>query len=251
MSEVQSPAAEATGLSQLQRVVNIFIAPSTTFQDIKRGNRSWWLPFFLFVLIGTALWATVGTKVSWETVRDNNLRMSQKASDQINNLPPDQRDRQLAMAAVIQKWIWALAPVGVLLLNLIAAGVLLGTINFGFGGRATFGQMMAVVWYGGLPGLIKLVLGGIALFAGLAPEGFLPANPAGTNLGFYLSPLDTNKALYGLASGIDLTTIWSMVLISIGVAIVAGVSRKSGFLAVFGWWVLLLLVSAGFAAAFS
>jgi hypothetical protein len=244
----QPTTEPAVGLSQWQRVANIFSAPSKTFVDIKNGNRSWWLPFLLFVVIGTGLWAIVSRDVTWETVRDNALRMSPKSAERLDALQPEQRERQLEIAAISQKYIWAAAPVGVLVMDLIAAGVLLGTINFAFGGRATFGSVLAVIWYGGLPGLIKLLIGGIGLFAGVVPESFMPANPAGTNLGYFLSPLDTNLFLYTLATGIDAVTIWSLVLTSIGVAIVAGTKRNSGFIAVFGWWALLLLFSAGITA---
>jgi hypothetical protein len=245
---VQSVAQPAIGLSQWQRVSNTFTTPSKTFEDIKRGNRSWWLPFLLFVLIGSGLWVTVTRNVTWETVRDNALRMAPKQAERLANLPPDQLQRQMAIAATTQKIIWAMAPVGVLVLDLIAAGILLGTINFAFGGRAKFGSVLAVVWYGGLPGLVKLILGAIGLFAGVAPESFLPGNPAGTNLGYYLSPLDTNMFLYTLASGIDVIMIWSLVLTSIGLAIVAGTKRSSGFIAVFGWWAISTIFGAGIAA---
>jgi hypothetical protein len=245
---VQPVAEPAVGLSQLQRVVNIFTAPSKTFEDIKRGNRSWWLPFLLFVVIGTGLWWLVTTNVTWETVRDNALRMAPKQAERLANLPPDQVQRQMAVTATVQKVIWLIAPVGVLVLDLIAAGILLGTINFVFGGRAKYGSVLAVVWYGGLPGLIKLILGAIGLLAGVSPESFLPSNPAGTNLGYYLSPLDTNMFLWTLATGFDAIVIWSLVLTSIGLAIVAGTKRSSGFIAVFGWWVLGTLFGAGMAA---
>jgi len=200
------------------------------------------------VIIGTALWATVTKDVTWEVVRDNALRIAPKQAERLANLPPDQLQRQMAIAATSQKIIWAVAPVGVLLLDLIGAGILLGTINFVFGGRATFGSVLAVIWYGGLPGLVKLILGIIGLFAGVAPESFLPANPAGTNLGYYLSPLDTNMFLYSLATGVDVIVIWSLVLTAIGVSIVAGIKRSSGFIAVFGWWAIGTLFGAGMAA---
>lgn len=238
----------AVGLTQWQRVANTFMAPSKTFEDIKKGNRSWWLPFLLFVVIGTGLWATVSSQVTWENVRDNALRMAPKQAERLNALPPEQRERQLEIAAISQKWIWAAAPVGVLIMDLIAAGVLLGTINFVLGGRATFGSVLAVIWYGGLPGLIKLILGGVGLFAGVAPESFLPANPAGTNVGYFLPPLDTNMFLYTLTTGLDAIVIWSLVLTSIGLATVAGTKRSSGFIAVFGWWTLMLLISSAVAA---
>jgi Yip1 domain len=249
--EVQSETGQAPGLTQGQRVAAIFSAPSKTFEDIKGGNTSWWLPFLLFVIVGTALWATVGAKVTWETVTENGLRMSPKQAERLESLPPDQQARQKEISATVQKYIWLCAPVGVLLMDLIAAGVLLGTINFGFGGRASFGKVLAVVWYAGLPGLFKLVIGLIGLFAGVAPESFFPSNPAGTNLGYYLPPVDTNKALYGLAVAIDPITIWSLVLTAIGLAIVAGKKRSDGYLAVFGWWALLLIVSVGISAMFS
>jgi hypothetical protein len=241
-------AEPAVGLSQWQRVSSIFTAPSKTFEDIKHGNRSWWLPFLLFVLIGSGLWVAVTKNVTWETVRDNGLRMAPKQAERLASLPPDQLQRQMEITVTFQKLFWAMAPVGVLVLDLIAAGILLATINFAFGGRAKFGSVLAVIWYGGLPGLVKLILGIIGLFAGVAPESFLPQNPAGTNLGYYLPPLDTNMFLYSLATGIDVIVIWSLVLTSIGLSIVAGTKRSSGFIAVFGWWAIGSLFGAGIAA---
>jgi len=55
MSEPQVQPAAAAGLTQWQRVADTFTAPSKTFDDIKRGNRSWWLPLVLTVVVGTAL----------------------------------------------------------------------------------------------------------------------------------------------------------------------------------------------------
>jgi len=38
------------------------------------------------------------------------------------------------------------------------------------------------------------------------------------------------------------------VLLSIGVAFVAGVKRSSGYIAVFGWWAIITLCSVGWSA---
>ena len=240
------PTAEGTPqLSQMERVVDVFTAPSKTFTDIKNGHTSWWLPFVLFIVVGTALWATVNAKVTWATVAENGVKMSPRAAEAMDNLKPEQRAQQMKVSAMAQAGIWAAAPIFVLLMDLIGAAILLGTINFGFGGKATFGKMLAVVWYAGLPGLIKLLIGIIGLFAGVTPDAFLPQNPAGTNLGYYMNPLEANKALYTLAVSIDPITIWSMVLLAIGVATVAGVKRSAGYIAVFGWWVLGLIIGVG------
>ena len=46
----------------------------------------------------------------------------------------------------------------------------------------------------------------------------------------------------------DAVTIWTMVLLAIGTATVAGVKRGSGYIAVFGWWAIFTLIGVGFAA---
>jgi hypothetical protein len=246
------PAAEAAApLTQMQRVTCVFTAPSRTFADIKRGNRSWWLPFLLFVLIGTGLWATVTVKVGWRQVTENGLRMAPKQAEQLESLPPDQREMRMKVGAIFQEGLWALAPVWLLIINLIAAGILLGTINFGFGGKATYGQVLAVSWYGALPMLIKLLLGIIGLFAGVAPEAFLPGNPAGTNAGYYLDPNSMSMALWTVLVFLDVTGIWSLILSGKGLATVAGTKPSSGYIAVFGWWFVALLLQVGLAVAFS
>jgi hypothetical protein len=54
--------------------------------------------------------------------------------------------------------------------------------------------------------------------------------------------------VYALASSLDIVSIWCMVLMSIGLAIVSGVKRSSGYIAVFGWWAIIVLVGVGIAA---
>jgi hypothetical protein len=51
-----------------------------------------------------------------------------------------------------------------------------------------------------------------------------------------------------LATALDATWIWALLLVGIGLAIVAKVKRGSGMAAVFGWWLLILLVRIGYAA---
>jgi len=137
-----------------------------------------------------------------------------------------------------------------LLLAIVAVGSLglWGTINFVFGGKAKYGSIFTVWMYAGLPGILKVLLGVIVIYAGTAPESFNIKNYAPTNLGAFLNPLETNPALYSLASAIDVTTIWTMVLLGMGTATVAGVKRNSGYIAVFGWWAIFVIIGVGIAA---
>ncbi len=248
---VRQETETAVGLSQWQRVGNAFAAPSKTFEDIKRGNRSWWLPFLIAIVLGYVLFAAITVRIGWTQVAENSIHFNPKAEARLAQVPDAQRANAMKITQYVTEGIFLASPLRVLIVALVAAVILMGTINFVFGGRAKLGSVFAVWFYATLPGSIKALLGAVAIFAGLAPDSFNLNNFAPTNVGAFLNPLETGAALYKLASGLDVTTIWSVALMSIGLATVAGVKRSSGYIAAFGWWALILLVSIGWAAAFS
>jgi hypothetical protein len=249
--EVQ-PVAETPagpGLSQMQRVTNIFSAPSKTFEDIKRGNRSWWMPWVILAIFGYMFFAAVNSKVGMQTVVDNQMRMaSESQQEQMAKAPPQQREMTNKISLYVTEGIFIAGPVFVLLVAAVVALVLWGTINFVFGGKATFGGIFAVWFFAALPSVLKTLLGIVVLFVGNTPETFNIKNYAPTNVAAFLPVMETNKAVYALASSLDVVTIWSLILMGMGIAIVAGVKRSSGYIAVFGWWVIIVLIGVGVAA---
>jgi len=246
---VQPAAGEAPGLSQWQRVANTFSAPSKTFADIKRGNRSWWMPFIIFVVLGYVFFAVVAYKIGIQQVAENQIHLNPTQEEKMAQAPPEQREMGVKIATYITKGIFIANPV------LVLAGVALlslglwGTINFVFGGKATYGSIFAVWMYASLPSVIKTLLGTVVIFF-IAPESFNIKNFAPTNLAALLfpNPAEANKFLYALANSVDGVTIWTLVLLGIGTAMVAGVKRNSGYIAVFGWWVIFVLFGVGIAA---
>lgn len=250
-ASVQQAAEVTPGLSQWERVADTFMAPSKTFLDIKNGHRSWWMPFLIVLLTGGFMWFSIYQQVTWKTLYDNQQRsMPEFAKRMMEQQPPEVQAAREKSGPVSQAVTWAISPLGLLAMNAICALVLWPTINFGFGGKANFGSLFAVTMYATLilwP--LKLLLGGIALWAGATPEAFDIQNIAGTNFGYYM---EVHKgALYLLATSLDVLVIWNLIVTGIGVATVAGVKRSSGYIAVFGWWILIVLISIGFAAAFS
>lgn len=249
MSDVEvQPAAE--GLTQWQRVADTFMAPSKTFEDIQRGNRSWWLPLIISALAGYLLFAAVSQKIGMQTVVDNQVRLSPKAQERMAQQTPEQRETGNKFALGFTEGLFLGGPLIGLVAVAVLSAVMLGTINFIFGGRAKYSSVFAVYYYAYLPMVVKVLLGIVVIFAGIAPESFNVKNFAPTNLGAFLDPIDTNKALYALATSLDAVTIWFLVLLSIGLATVAGVKRSSGYIAVFGWWVIVVLVGAGASLVF-
>lgn len=251
IQSVAGAAPEASGLSQLQRVTNTIFAPSKTFEDIKRGNKSWWLPFVIMVIASYILFAAITVKVGWAQVAENSIHLNPKTEERMAQAPAAQREMSMKWTEYGMEGGFAASPILLLIFSVVITVVLWGTINFVFGGKATFASVFAVWMFAALPGVLKSLLGAVVLFTGATPESFNLNNFAPTSVGAFLNPLETNAALYKLASALDFTTIWYLFLMGMGLAIVAGVKRSSGYIAVFGWWALIVLFGVGTAAVFS
>jgi len=83
---------QATGLSQWQRVVNTFTAPSKTFADIKRGNQSWWMPLIIISVVAYLLFAVVTIKIGMQQVVDNQIHLNPQTEEKMAQMPPAQRE---------------------------------------------------------------------------------------------------------------------------------------------------------------
>jgi hypothetical protein len=239
---VQPAVETAPYLSQWQRIICIFSAPSKTFEDIKRGRRSWWLPFILIVAFSYVLFAGVTMKVGWSQVAENVMKSNPKQAEQIDQMQPEQREKAMKMTATITEVSAAAGPVFAIVGGLLVALLLWGTINFGFGGKAAYGEVLAVYFYAALPLILQPLLGALALFAGLAPESFNINNFAGTNVAYFLSIDETPKALYALCMQFDIVNVWSSILMATGIACVAGKKNSAGYITVFGWWAVWTLI---------
>lgn len=247
MADTVANAEASKPLGQIERAVDTFVAPTKTFNDILRST-TWWLPWLLGVLVTLSFGFAIQQKVGWDRTYSNLLlQSSQEAQDRMSQLPPAQQARQKAIGASFVKYIFWATPILGLLFAAIAAMVLLVTLNFGLGGNATFAQMFAVWMYATLPFAIQGILSIITLFAGLDPDSFNLKNPIGTNIGYFL-PLDSPKWLIALGASIDVLTIWVLILLTIGCAIVARTKRSTAAMAIWGWWILITLVKVILAA---
>jgi Yip1 domain len=247
MPDTVTNATASKPLSQVERIVDTFIAPTQTFNDILR-NSSWWLPWLLGVLVTLGYSAAIQQKIGWDKTYVNILQQSSEAQQaRFAQLPPDQQARQKAIGAAFTRYIvWASPLIG-LLFAAIAAGVLLLTLKFGLGAQLKFGAMFAVWIYATLPLLIQGIIGIIVIYAGLDADSFNIKNPLGTNIGYFL-PSDSPPWLMAFATSMDIITVWCLILLTIGCAIVGRVKRGTAAIAVLGWWVLITVVKVGVAA---
>lgn len=237
-----SPAPEAAApLSQGARIVNTFIAPSKTFTDLRR-SAAWWAPWILISICALGFNITMGKQVGFDQIARNAIEKSPKQSQAFDRLPPDQQAAQIKVISSANKYGSYAVPVLLPLFCLIAMLPLWLTLKF-MGSETTFSQGFAIVMYAWLPGIIGAILGTVSLFSGVNPEGFDIQNPVGTNLGYYLDAETVGRFVKGLASGLDVFVIWSLILIGIGFASTSKVKRSTAIAVVVVWY-LVFKVSA-------
>jgi len=159
----------------------------------------------------------------------------QKSSryEQFQNLPPEQRERQMQLSMKITRTVAYAPPVTTLIAFIIVAAVLLAVFNFGAGAEVTFKQALAITFYASLPFIIYYALGIVSLMIGVDPEGFNIRNPVATNLAAWagMDPA-RNKFAYGLASGLDVFAIWCIVLTGIGYSSISKLKRSTAIVIV-------------------
>ncbi|HTV06609.1 MAG TPA: YIP1 family protein [Acidobacteriaceae bacterium] len=244
MNELAQPVPASATLTETQRVIDVFVAPSKTFNDIRR-KATFWGPLLIMIVVGAAFSFSVQQKIGWAQVYENNLRQAPARAAQVEASPKADSIKQVgAKVTEIVSYVYV---VPVLIITAIVALLWWVTVNFGFGGTSKYGQIFAVSFYSNVVLNIKFLLAIVAIFAGLAPDSFLESNPLGSNIGYFLSS-DYPLWLRSLCSHIDVFEIWAVVLGVIGVAIVAKVSRGKAAAVVVGWWVIIVLVTSGLAA---
>jgi hypothetical protein len=247
MSSAAVSPPQPEPLSEVERVVDAFVAPGKTFTDLRR-SANWLVPLLLVMIASEALVFVADKKVGFEKIAENSMVLQPKAAARLDQLPPDERARQMQKVVSITSISSYLSPAIVLIFLLIVGAVLLASFNFGAGAQLSFNQCMAVVMYASLPGVIKALLAIVALGIG-SGESFTFQNPLASNLSPLIDP--SSHFLYSIAVNADLFTIWTLVLTGIGFACLTRLSRGTCMGIVFGWWAAWVLGISGVSSVFS
>jgi len=240
-------AAETKPLSQVERVVDTFVAPSKTFADILR-SKSWWLPCVLVTIIGMATIQFTIQKVGVDEMTESILHGMPKIQDQIDNSPPEQAAKIRQQMNERSKRNIFTIPIGVIVAGFLTSALYLATANFMFGGKASYMRLVAVFWYSLLPLLIQnLLLVGL-LAGGVGLENYNAMNPFPTNFGYFMD--GSSSVLVALMSALDMFSVWVVILQVLGVAKVANIKKVSATVVVLIWWIIYIGVFKLLPAAF-
>jgi len=241
------PPQESTGLSEAQRLIDTFIAPTKTFTDLRR-SAAWWAPYIIIAIVGSLFVYTIEQKVGFEKVVDNQIQMKPKAAERIQNMPADQREKVMAQQVGLTKILAYSVPVIGLIIYAIFAAVMFAAVKFAANAEVRFAAMFALIVYSRLPELLRAILASISLLAGVSTDSFDINNPLATNGAYFLDP-SGSPVLRALVSSFDIITLWTLVLVAIGIPCIAPkVKHGTAFGIVIGWFLFTILLKVGLAA---
>ena len=241
------PPQGTAPLSEVQRVVNTFIAPSKTFTDLRR-SASWWLPFLLSAIVSIMFIYEVDQRVGFPKVVENQMRLQPKQAERLEKLPPDQRDKAMQQQVGFWKGFSYATPIVGLIFTLIISSVLFATFKFAASADMRFKTMFALVIFAWLPQVFVSLLAILSLMAGVSSDGFMIQSPAATSLGAFVDPT-ASPTLFALLSSVDIFTFWSLALMAIGATCISKVKRGTAYAVVFGWFAFWIVIKVGLAAA--
>ena len=228
-----TPARDAgPAPNSFQRVIGVLFSPDATFASIAR-RPDWVMPLVILLIMSMAAGVVIAQHVDFGAA-------AREAMEQNKNITQEQMDKGVKMAAGIGKVATYLSPVLTVIGLLVMAGVLLLAFRI-FGGEGDFKQAFSVTCYASMPSVIK---GLVMLIIVLAKGGTIPAQALATlvrsNLGF-LADYKVSPMAFALLSSVDIFSIWFCVLLIIGFAYVARVSRAKAAVVVVSLWVVVLL----------
>ena len=246
MTPETSSESAAPPLGEVGRITGVFLDPKKAFADIA-ARPSWIVPVVLLILAYLAFMYCFTTHVGWE----HSMRQAMESNSRMQQMDPQQRENAIQMQLKFAPiGAYVVGPIVIVVIALATAGVLLLVCKM-MGASLGFKQMFGISAYAMLPGLISSILAIIVIFI-KNPEDFNLQNPLAFNLGAFLEPPpNSSKALYSLATSIDLFSFWTILLLALGISVAA---KKFPFskalVAVVVPWVLVVLIKAGWASLF-
>lgn len=242
------------GLSEPARIINAFIAPRKTFEDLER-KASWWAPWALSAIFALLFGIVAVQKLDIPRLVQQGIEQNKMAQQRMEQAPPAQRESIIRTQVIVSKIVFFALPVISLVGGLLLAVIFWAVFNFAFAAEIGFQKAVAIVFYSFLPRIVPTILLSVSLLVSADPNAmdFVHENPLATNLAFFMDP-ESNKFLYVFASGLDIFAIWPAVLMGLGFSVSSArrrVSTGAGMVTVLVAYALWLLIRGGLRVAFS
>lgn len=228
--QLSSVPQEKATMDGFSKIVNTFFEPKKLFQSLKI-KPTWLVPFIIVAILGMgSFWFTFPLIMK----------------DVVTNIQENERFTEEQKEMIIERiagadhppvYQLAFAPVGVLVYLFLIAGVLFLVFNVLLGGDSSFKRVLSVFSYSTLIAIPQAIVKLPLTFAKQTVN-------VQTSLAIFLSPDDKETFLYKVLGGLDVFTLWQVLVISLGLAVMYNYTMKKSFTVVLILWILLIVVGA-------
>ncbi len=227
---VEAPTPSKAGL--WEDFIDIFYQPSAVFE--RRRDGKYGLALLAYVLLSIVLYFALRNGMG--PIMDAEMSKATAAMAAKNpNLTSEQISSMTGSMEKFASVGFAIfLPIGVFL----TAAILWGVSRL-FDARESFAEAAMITTYSQIPRIIELVLNALQGLL-LQPEQITSHYSVTLGIGRFLSPT-TNPFAMTLLGGIDLFTIWTLVLMAIGLSVLGGIPRSKAALAVALVWLVGLI----------
>ncbi len=233
----ETTTSNGGGSSAFQTIINVFLSPREAFEAVDR-KPTWVLPFVILLIVTIAS-AIVVTPIAMEDRLDD---QRDKLIEE-RGMTQEEADRAMEMGAKIGKIAGPItAPIGVGLYLIIFAAVLLFLGNILMGGESNFKKVFSMFTYSSMIGVLGSLISIPIMFSKKTME--VP-----TNLGVLLNIEDKGSFMYHLLTKVELFTIWQLVVVSIGMAVIYRFTTKKAATGVVILYILYALIASAITAA--
>lgn len=238
-STAPSPAPEEAPQSSWARMAGALFSPDETFREIARK------PDVLIPLVVLLVVTIVSSAVIVPHL-DVASAIREQMENSGRNLSPEDIDRSVRLMSSFSKVFGYASPLIGLAMWATIAGVLLLSFRM-FGGDGNYKGSFSVTLYAWIPLVLNSVIATVvAVFRGSVDPREM-ATVVMSNPAAFVSFKD-HPVAFSFLSSLDLFTVWTVVLLTIGFAWLSRMSKARSATIVIGWWAFVVLIKVGFAA---
>ncbi|MEJ2677970.1 MAG: YIP1 family protein [Gemmatimonadota bacterium] len=224
---VTTPPAEAPPAASLwEDFIDIFYAPSAVFE--RRRGAKWWPMLVILTIVMVVLFYFYQRILS--PVFDAELQ--RQMASRAQQLTPQQMENARRVTSIIRPLTMVIGfPITIFVLGLVT-----WALGFAFGGAMKLGSVVLVVTYAQIVKVLQLLAGIVQSFF-LDVGHMTSIHQLSLGLDRFLSP-DMPAVLLGLASRVEVFTLWATVLLAIGLHVVGRLPKGRAYAVAFLVWAL-------------
>jgi hypothetical protein len=240
--ELAAPAApQEPKPNSFSRIAGVLFAPSETFASIVR-RPDFVVPLVVIMVISLLTGILVAEKVDYKVLMRDQIESSPNAS----RIPSDMKEKQISIGAGVAKALTFFAPITSVVALVIIAAIFFAAFKV-FGGEGDFMQGFSITVYAWIPQLIRAVLSIVPIMTKKSLTMNSLQNPVASNLGYFIDA-KLHPVLAAFLGSLDLFTIWTLILITIGFATMSRFPRLKSALIVLSIWAIKIFFSVGMGA---